>query len=409
MDRREALITGVVLAVTCALITVIVAGGRRAGDDVATVDEDRGGSVTEPRSGSDDVDPDDVDPDDVDPDVADQELDAFVAEAVAFIEATRGREFITEPEVVALTDAEFVDRIDEDFTKEFDEDPESVAMYNAAYRATGLIGSGDDIDDIYRDFGAAGVLGFYDPTTDELVVRQVLTRSTIVHELTHAFDDQHFDLDRPEYDDLTDEVPWAFRAVAEGSATWVESQWQDGLSPSERSALLEEELGFGDPSIFGRFELSFLIYELSPYEYGEPFVEHLVDEGGQSALDDVLEEPPVTSEQVMIPPRFDEAEGATPVPAPPADSDVLFEGAGGSALIVALFQGNGVSESVEWAGDQMTVWVDGDRSCVRWDILAETDAGRDELRSGLEAWAGRVGGATVTDLGGLATRVDRCA
>jgi hypothetical protein len=402
MERREALITGVVLAVTSALIAMIVATGTGPSADLARSltpagDRDDPGTFDEP-----------ADP------VGSDTLDEFVDEAIAFVEATRGQPYLTEPVVVALDDEEFVDRVDADLLDEFASNPEDVETLNALYRATGMIAADDTVDEVYRAFGAAGILGFYDPETDELVVRQVeelslLTKSTIVHELTHAFDDQRFDLDRPEYEDRTDEIPWTFRAVAEGSASWVEGVWKDRLDATDRRSLAEEELNFADPSVFLSFELSFLLYELSPYEYGEPFVEHLVDGGGTAALDGVLAEPPATSEQVMEPPRFDAGELAVELSPPPADAEPLYEGSGGNALIAALFAGNGVFRPVEWGGDQMSVWVDGTQSCLRWDVRAESAPGLADLQTGFEEWADRVGSATVTVLDEATIRVDRCA
>ncbi len=407
MERREALITGVVLAATSALIAMIVATGTGPSADLTgwfspTVTAAAPGTVDRP-------DAPDVD----DPDGSDT-LDAFVDDAIAFVEATRGQQYLTDPVVVALDDDDFVERVDADLLEEFASSPHDVEMLNAVYRATGMIAADDDVDDVYRAFGAAGILGFYDPESDELVVRQVeelslLTKSTIVHELTHAFDDQRFDLDRPEYEDRTDEIPWTFRAVAEGSASWVEGEWRDRLDPADRRSLSEQELDFADPSVLLNFELSFLLYELSPYEYGEPFVQHLVDRGGTAALDGVLTDPPATSEQVMEPPRFDAGEPALDLASPPADAEPLYEGSGGNALIAALFVGNGVFRPVEWGGDQMSVWVDGSRSCLRWDIRAETAAGLTDLRAGFEEWANRVGSASVTALDDVTIRVDRCA
>ncbi|MEZ5166977.1 MAG: hypothetical protein R2695_10995 [Acidimicrobiales bacterium] len=178
----------------------------------------------------------------------------------------------------------------------FDEDPEQTAVYTSLYRAFGIIGPDDDIETLYREFGEAGVLGFYDPATDELVVRAadeltLMAKSTIVHELTHAYDDQLFDLDRPEYDERTDEVPWTFTALIEGDASYVESRWRDTLSLTDSLALQDEEENFGDPNAFDDFELSFLFLEFSPYLYGEEFVAALVDDGGFEAVDAAFFQP----------------------------------------------------------------------------------------------------------------------
>jgi hypothetical protein len=393
MERREALITGVVLGALCLVIAGLFAYGRSQESPLVA---------------------DDPAADDGANDAAgvDGEFDAFVDEAIAFVETTRDRRFITEPRVVTLSEASFVARIRADLASDFADDPEGVEMSNATYRATGLIGPDESIDDVYGRFGEAGVLGFYDPETDELVVRQraelsLLTKSTIVHELTHAFDDQHFDLDRPEYDDRTDEVAWGFRAVAEGSASWVEAEWEATLSDTEQDDLVREELTFGDPGIFDQFELSFLLLELSPYDYGETFVEHLIDRDGNDALDDALEDPPVTSEQVISPDRYDADEGPIDLAPPPADGEIQYSGLGGQVLIDSLFTGVGVIRNFDWGGDQLVVWTAEGRSCMRWDVQAE-DGATGSVERAFDEWGSRVGGADVSAIDERTVRIERC-
>jgi len=391
MERREALITGVVLLGLCLAVAGIFAYGRSDTSDLSLGNDVADVSPLPDLSG---------------------EFDDFVDEAIDFVEATRGRSFLQDPMVIALSEAQFVNRIRAEFAEDFDAAPEDVEMYNALYRSTALIGADESIDEVYRQFGEAGILGFYDPETDELVVRQrdelsLLTKSTIVHELTHAFDDQHFDLDRPEYDDRADEVAWGFRAVAEGSASWVEAEWKATLSSADQSGLLQEELSFGDPGIFDQFELSFLFLELSPYEYGEPFVAHLVDGGGTDALDEALEDPPITSEQVIVPDRYDEQEGPIDLAPPPADGEIQFSGIGGQVLIDSMFQGNGVIRGFEWGGDQLVVWSAGGFSCLRWDIQSE-DGNTEAVMDGFLSWSDRAGPANVFVLDERTVRVERC-
>lgn len=394
MERREALITGVVLGALCLAITGLFAFGR-SNDSALPLNDERPTSAPEL--------PIDAEPD---------EFDAFVDEAIAFVEMTRGGRFDSDPVVVTLSEAQFVERVRTDLAESFESAPEDVAMFNAVYRSTGMIGANDSIDEVYGQFGEAGILGFYDPETDELVVRQrdelsLMTKSTIVHELTHAFDDQNFDLDRPEYDERTDEIAWGFRAVAEGSASWVEAEWEATLSVGEQQDLFTEELNFGDPGIFDQFELAFLLLELSPYEYGETFVDHLVTTGGNDALDEALEDPPITSEQVIDPDRYDAEEGPIELAVPPADGEVQYSGLGGQVLIDSLFNGVGVRRDFEWGGDQLVVWTDGGRSCLRWDIQSE-DGTTAPVVASFESWSARAGGASVTTIDERTVRVERC-
>lgn len=415
MDRRTTLSTVVVLAVTVALITLLIVRQADTGSDEAVTDPP---SLPDPDLDADpgtDSDPDpDVDPD---PDAdSPQTLEEFVTEAIAFVEEVRGMAFLTDPVVVALAEDDFVARVDGDLEAQFAEDPGLVEEFTAVYRAFGLIRPDERIDEVYRAFGAAGILGFYDPETDELVVRQVdelslLTKSTIVHELVHAFDDQHFDLDRPEYDDLTDEIPWTFTALAEGSASYVESLWEDTLSRSQRADLLQEELSFGDPGIFDRFEFAFLLLELSPYEAGEQFVQRIVEADGFDRLGELFAAPPPTSEQVIDPAAFRSGELGVGLAVPPADGTVVSDGIGGQVLLESLFLGEGVDfgDAAEgWGDDRYVVWTEGATSCLRWDLRADTDPDLAELEEALEGWiAGRGGVVSRTDP--ATVRVERCA
>ncbi len=91
------------------------------------------------------------------------------------------------------------------------------------------------------------MLGFYDPESGELVVRgtepSLFLQSVIVHELTHALDDQHFELDRPEVEE-NDEHSFGFTALVEGNARTVENLWKDQLTDEEAAQLSSEELAF---------------------------------------------------------------------------------------------------------------------------------------------------------------------
>jgi len=76
-----------------------------------------------------------------------------------------------------------------------------------------------------RTLLTAGVVGFYDPETKQLVVRGTdttpFTRRVLAHELTHALDDQHFDLNRQQLDKADDETGFGFSALVEGNARRV--------------------------------------------------------------------------------------------------------------------------------------------------------------------------------------------
>ncbi|OWY61582.1 hypothetical protein B7486_63050, partial [cyanobacterium TDX16] len=144
--------------------------------------------------------------DEPDPPVGDEDLDAVVAEIAAFVEEERGLEFLEDPEIELLDEGAFQDRLLEDE----EEDEGELLELQDELRALGLIDDDVDLAESLDDLLGGAVLGFYDPETGELVVRageiSPLARITIAHELVHALDDQHFELDRPEYEDDPSEI-----------------------------------------------------------------------------------------------------------------------------------------------------------------------------------------------------------
>ncbi len=340
------------------------------------------------------------------------ELQAFVDEAIAFIEAARGRAFLERPSV-ELVDVDTMTRIVlDDIVTDLAEDPDAAAASLAFARAIGFFGPDDEFLDVYEVFVSGGVLGVYFPRTDQLLVRSageltLMTKATVVHELVHAFDDQHFDLNRDEAAEDGD-AGWVFAAAAEGSATYVEDLWREQLSDAEQDELRAEEFSFDPGDIFS-LDFGFLIYQTSVYDAGNQWLDRRIATEGVAAIDDALVNPPASSEIVLEPADAPDLD-PVPVPFPEVDGEVLWQGTGGQALVSALtFLGDSDGEiSRGWGGDAITVYLDADGDeCLRWDLVADSAADAAELSAGLATWAADVGG-DVSEVGEL-VRVDRCA
>jgi hypothetical protein len=328
------------------------------------------------------------------------DFDATLAELAAFVERERGLEFREPVRVELLDDAPFEARLLEDFEEDRDEltdDAEELI-------ALGFVDRGTDLAAELRTLLGVGVLGFYDPETDELVVRGAeltpYTRQTVVHELTHALDDQWFDLDRPEYDDRADEVSFGFTVVVEGSATRVETAYEASLTPDERAELRREEAAFARDADVSGIPLILLQLISAPYELGEDFVDELVTTGGDEALAEALGEPPTTSEQVLEFDAYETREPPRSVAPPPVEGEQIGEGVFGQLMLEFLLDpvlGMGRSAQVAegWAGDWYVSWREGDRSCVRIDLAGETDRALVELEAALRAWARTVPDARI--------------
>ncbi len=340
------------------------------------------------------------------PPVSDEEFLSLIHDLEHYVEQARGLQYTSDVAVELADDSEFETRL----LKNFDDDVDQIEKAEVLYRALGLIAPDDNLIDELRSIYTAGVLGFYDPETNELVVRGTspspYVQETIVHELVHALDDQHFELDRPQYDDRKDEVSTGFSAVVEGNAKRIEDKWISEQPADVRAEAAREEADFGAGVDVSKFP-EILLFEIgASYSLGEVFVDALVNDGGERAVDGAITDPPDTSEQFLFPPLYEQHEARVEVPPPPADGEVVDDGVVGALFLFGLFTtgGSPVNQSDAfravqgWGGDWAVTWTDGDQACVRADFVGDTGSDTDEIESALTSW--------TDDLGGNVSRVD---
>jgi hypothetical protein len=339
----------------------------------------------------------------------------MVVELQDFVEDERGLEFKDDVVVELLSDDEFVERL----LTDFDEDREELEQNARILQTIGLVEPGTDLAAALESLLGAGVLGFYDPETDELVVRgddtNEYVKQTIVHELTHALDDQWYELDRPELEDATDESAFAFSAVVEGNGRTVEEAYEDSLNEDELEELLVEELRFGaeadiDPRAIPPVLIDSL---LAPYELGEAFLGEVTDELGVEGLDEAFESPPPTSKEIMQPDVYLDGFAATPVAAPPSDGEVVDEGMFGQftlemVLDQAVSSKEAKSMATAWEGDAYVVWEADGQTCLRSDFAFTDGTDADDLVDTLTDWATELPDAEVEVLDSGLVRLTSC-
>jgi hypothetical protein len=340
------------------------------------------------------------------PQAGDAELEAVVAEIAAFVEEERGLEFEVDPVVELLDEGAFQDRL----LADEEEDEAELLDLQDELRALGLIDDDVDISTALDDLLGQGVLGFYDPETGELVVRAgditPLARITIAHELVHALDDQHFDLDRPEYEDDPSEIGGTFSTLVEGNASVIEDAYRESLTDEERDEAAAEEQELAGGGLPASIPIILLQILSAPYEIGPLFVQALLEDGGLEAVDAAFEAPPTTSEQTYFPEVFLAGEDVVEVPAPEADGEVIYEGAFGvlSLLLVLGPQDPAVQRAVDgWGGDAYVVWREDDRTCARANLVGDTDEDTEEIAEALSAWAAQQDDAEASTGDGLVT------
>jgi len=161
------------------------------------------------------------------------------------------------------------------------------------------------------------VAGFYDSRKKKLFIADWLPlmfqQPTMVHELTHALQDQHYDLDRilkrnAELDN--DDRILAQTAIIEGDAVAVMMEYL--LRPMGRK-FIEIDLGLllqlediGVPSDLLKNAPDFLKEQLTfPYQYGAVFMQKvLADDAAWSAVDRIYSDMPTSTEQILHPEKY---------------------------------------------------------------------------------------------------------
>ena len=201
--------------------------------------------------------------------------------------------------------------------------PEKIRADQVAMEKFGLIPKGFPLEKFTVDLLTEQVAALYDPKKKEFYIADwipvELQRTIMAHELTHALQDQYFDLDKWLKEVRTnDDALLARTAVAEGSATAVMLEYllapqgkqvQD-LSDAEelvRAGMLgqlETESAFGQAPRYLREALIF------PYLDGVSFTQRFLARHGWKTFDTVFKNPPASSQEILHPEKY--FEGADP-------------------------------------------------------------------------------------------------
>ena len=155
-------------------------------------------------------------------------------------------------------------------------------------------------------------MGLYDCQREEIYLvldryaSDLWVEVTFAHEFTHAFQDQHFDLDSLLEQAATTDSRLALQALIEGDATLVtvEYAFQHLFEMDlDRADLLDaiQEVEQGEYQ-----DAPGVVRETAwfPYSQGVVFAAALVDEGGWAQLNQALAAPPQTTEQIMHPDKY---------------------------------------------------------------------------------------------------------
>ncbi|HEV2913802.1 MAG TPA: hypothetical protein VGX92_11040 [Pyrinomonadaceae bacterium] len=190
--------------------------------------------------------------------------------------------------------------------KNLDEDttPEEMHAAEAALKKLGLVPR----DFQYRPFIVSllteQVAGYYDPKAQEFYLADWIDvdgqKPVIAHELTHALQDQHFNLRRFEKWPKGDsDAELAAHALVEGDAT-LAMQFYIGRNPLRAIAMLRSIEASGSSSEqIDKAPRALRESLLFPYEKGLTWVTSLFKRGGWERVSQAFTDLPQSTEQVM--------------------------------------------------------------------------------------------------------------
>ena len=161
----------------------------------------------------------------------------------------------------------------------------------ASSAALGLIEGPVDLIESDRDLGATNTVGFYDQERKELFVRgtdltDVDVRITFVHELTHALQDQRFDLTKLDDTVETEGEDFALTALVEGDATERRGRLPVLVAPGRAGRVLRRGARRHHDRRARRASSSDIppvldLFTSGPYIFGSRYIELLREAGGE--------------------------------------------------------------------------------------------------------------------------------
>jgi len=209
--------------------------------------------------------------------------------------------------------------------------PQEIHIQEATLQVFGLVSPDFNLEKFLISFYTEQAAGFYDPHHKTMFiadwVEPDMQRLVLAHELTHALQDQNFDLEkflkaaRP-----NDDASNARQALVEGHATAAMIQQLIEPMKLEDMPALEPLMAqviqqqFEEYPAFNRAPFFFRLQALFPYIEGMGFMQRGLQGGGWKRLNSLFNDPPNTTKEIFKPQAYFEKQQlpkvSLPHPAP---------------------------------------------------------------------------------------------
>lgn len=341
------------------------------------------------------------------------EWDPRVLEIARQVEHLRGLEFERPVTVRFLSPERFAasqQTGDDELTPS---DRRDLAWMTSALQSMGLIGPDVDLLAVTND--STGVVGYYDPGTGRITMPTgritPAEKVTLAHELTHALQDQSFDLDR--MDRRGADAGITVEAVQEGDANRTADRYRETLPRRQRNRSYDagsDEIDAAAAAVDVPDAL--LLQEMVPYDLG-PLMVQQAKSWRRGGVNGLFANPPATEAAFVTPWTFAQGTDVRPVAVPALAADETRVGraerldAYGLFLLLASRLGpdQALAAADRYGGDR---WVLFDRDgvrCSRVAVRSNSRAGAPVLQRAVADWVATLpaGVASATSAGRSST------
>lgn len=284
---------------------------------------------------------------------------------------------------------------------------EKIRLEGRVYKLLGFIPKEFDYFDGIIQMYLSQLGGYYDPENEYYAMASWMPAPMqlpiAIHELTHALQDQHYDLDALiQHEGNSSDYLMARSALVEGDATAVMLDYSRSLAGIGPISKEESISGFMLQNLSGAMlspgfretPPSMQAMLIFPYVSGLNFVHALLVEGSYSKVHQVFTRPPQSTEEILHPKKYlaggrDFITIATPgVPEGisiqstiPVFEDTLGEFAIATLLRNWLSPQEASRAAAGWGGDRIALYEvkNGSRGIVRWQLHWDTQTDADEF------------------------------
>ena len=339
--------------------------------------------------------------------------DARILPYTKIAEKQRGLYFKHPVAVKFLPAAKFEKTVTSDEKDLSKDDRKEIDQTTGLLRAFGLIKGDVDLFKASNEFSGSGTLAYYSFEDEDITVRgQTVTpamRSTLVHELTHVLQDQHFHIGDRQAElaksksDASEEEGTVLDALIEGDAERVETSYRASLPARQRRALDSSKQDSFDEAdkTYKKIPKILVTMGTSPYTLGEAMVQTAAAKDGNSSVDALFRKTPRNETALLDPLRgLTGRDPAVKVDVPKlADGEKKIDSGQLGALTWYFMLSERIPLKTALAavdgrgGDRYVSFERDDKVCVRAAYVGASGADTTRMRSALQQWVATAPGS----------------